>query len=66
MSLNRDPLLSVWEAMNILSEVNEYINSPQIAKLVANAENALCMLTTELVRDAELQNSAQCLEMVLH
>jgi len=66
MSLNKDPLLSVWEAMNILAQVNEDFNAPQIADLVANAEDALCRLTTELVRNAELQYSAQCPEIVLH
>ena len=57
MSLIRDPLLVVWEAMNLLSEVSECSDSPQTAKLISSAERALCILTEQLMRDSDLSPS---------
>jgi len=54
MSPIRDPLLVVWEAMNLLSEVSQYSDSPQTVKLISSAERALCILTEQLIRDAEV------------
>jgi len=54
MSPIRDPLLVVWEAMNLLSEVGEYYGSPETVKLISSAERALCILTEQLIRDAEV------------
>jgi hypothetical protein len=47
MSLDRDrdPLLVIWEEMNLLPEVNMYPDVPQIKKLLSDAEGVLCRLT---------------------
>jgi hypothetical protein len=69
MSIFKDPLLVVWEAMNILSALDIHPNSrSRIEGLVADAERALCRLTAELARDAELRNPSQHLhvEIALH
>jgi len=50
MPLFSDPLLTVWEAMNLLSKVDADPGAPQIRALVMNAEAILCRLTMELVR----------------
>jgi hypothetical protein len=59
LSPAHSPRGAVWEAMNILTAVDLHPNSPQISRLVAEAERALCRLTAELARDAELQNPSQ-------
>jgi hypothetical protein len=45
-----DPLLAVWEAMNLLSEVDADPDAPQIRALIMDAEAVLCRLTMELAR----------------
>ena len=50
MSLFSDPLLAVWEAMNLLSKVDLDPGAPQIRALVTDAEAVLCRLTMELAR----------------
>ena len=50
MSLFGDPLLAVWEAMNLLSEVDADPDAPQIRALIMDAEAVLCRLTMELAR----------------
>ena len=50
MSLFSDPLLAVWEAMNLLSKVDADPDAPQIRALVTDAEAVLCRLTMELAR----------------
>jgi hypothetical protein len=50
MSLFSDPLLAVWEAMNLLSKVDLDPDAPQIRALVTDAEAVLCRLTMELAR----------------
>jgi len=50
MSLFSDPLLAVWEAMNLLSKVDADPGAPQIRALVTDAEAVLCRLTMELAR----------------
>jgi hypothetical protein len=66
MSIFEGPLLVVWEAMNILPAVDLHPNSPQISRLVAEIERALCRLSAELAKDAELRNPYLNLEIVLH
>jgi hypothetical protein len=55
MPLFRDPLLAVWEAMNLLSQVEGYPDAPQIKTLIMDAERLLCRLTIELSRRQKLQ-----------
>jgi hypothetical protein len=50
MSLFSDPLLAVWEAMNLLSKVDADPGAPQIRALVTDAEAVLCRLIMELAR----------------
>jgi predicted ester cyclase len=59
MPFIRDPLLVVWEAMNLLAEADRYPDAPQIKRLVADAEEVLCRLTMELMRRAELQDLSE-------
>ena len=68
MPFIRDPLLVVWEAMNLLAEVNTNSDIPQIKKLLSDVENVLCLLTMELVRRAELHDlyTPQPRKIVLH
>jgi hypothetical protein len=66
MAIVKDPLLVVWEAMNLLTETGIYPDTPYIDKLLADAEGVLCQLTIELARHAELRHPCQRPKIVLH
>jgi hypothetical protein len=68
MLFARDPLLVVWEAMNLLAEPDTYPDVPQIKKLLTDAEEVLYRLTIELVKCAETQDlsAPQPTKIVLH
>jgi hypothetical protein len=51
---NRDPLLVILEAMNLLAEMNVYLDALQIKKLLSDAEGVVCRLTMELAMRAKL------------
>jgi hypothetical protein len=55
MTSIKDPLLVVWEAINLVIEVDFFPDAPHVSKLVAEAEEALFRLTIELARRAELE-----------
>ena len=56
MCLDRDrnPLLVIWEAMNLLAEMNVCLDAPQIKNLLSDAEGVVCRLTMELAMRAKL------------
>jgi hypothetical protein len=56
MPLIKDPLLIVWEAMNLLAEVDTCPDTPQIKRLLSDAEGILSHLAIELARRAKLQD----------
>jgi hypothetical protein len=68
MPLFSDPLLVVWEAMNLLSQLRAYPDAPQIKALITDAETVLCRLTMELAREHNIldQDASQVNEIVLH
>ena len=66
MAIVKDPLLVIWEAMNLHTETGIYPDTPYINKLLADAEGVLCQLTIELARHAELRNPCQSPKIVLH
>jgi hypothetical protein len=51
--VTRDPVLAVWEAMNLLEEVRICSDTPEISKSHAVAETALFGLVAVLVRRIE-------------
>ena len=53
MALNRDPLLTVWQAMNLLDKVHVRSESPEVSNILAEAETILFSLVTALVRHAK-------------
>jgi hypothetical protein len=53
MTSIRDPLLAVWEAMNLLEEVRICSDTPEISKALAVAEIVLVGLVAALVRRIE-------------
>ena len=50
MALNRDPVLTVWQAMNLLDKVHVRSESPEVSNILAEAEAILFSLVTALVR----------------
>jgi hypothetical protein len=68
MSLDRDrePLLAIWEAMNLLAEMSMYLDAPQIKKLLFDAEGVVCRLTMELAMRAKLQDPFESNKITLH
>jgi hypothetical protein len=54
-----DPLLVIWEAMNLLAQVDTSPDAPQLKLLLADAEGALCRLTIELAHRAKHQGQSE-------
>jgi|HubBroStandDraft_6_1064221.scaffolds.fasta_scaffold600731_1 hypothetical protein len=54
-----DPLLIVWEAMFLLAQVDADPDTPQVKKLVTDAELVLCRLTMELSKRMKHQYASQ-------
>ena len=50
MAPTRDPVLSVWQAMNLLDEVHVQSDFPETLKLLNEAEIALLNLVLALAR----------------
>jgi hypothetical protein len=46
----RDPVLTVWQAMNLLDDVTLQSETPEISNILAEAEIILFNLVTALVR----------------
>jgi hypothetical protein len=46
----RDPVLTVWEAMNLLDNVDLQSETPEISNILVEAERILFSLVTALVR----------------
>jgi hypothetical protein len=46
----RDPVLTVWQAMNLLDDVDLQCETPEISNILAEAERILFSLVTALVR----------------
>lgn len=68
MSLDRDrdPCLGILEAMNLLAEMNMYLDALQIKKLLFDAEGVVCRLTMELAMRAKLQDPSESNKITLH
>ena len=63
---DRDPLLVIWEEMNLLAEMNMYLDAPQIKKLLSDAEGVVCRLTMELAMRAKLPDPFESNKIQLH
>jgi hypothetical protein len=50
MAFTKDPVLIVWEAMNLLTEVDRLSELPEISKMRADAEMILIRIITELMQ----------------
>ena len=50
MALNRDPVLIVWQAMNLLDKVHVRSESPEISNILVESETILFSLVVALVR----------------
>ena len=57
MTSIRDPLLTVWEAMNLLTELEGLSDLPEISKITADAEMILIHLIAELMQRSENRDS---------
>jgi hypothetical protein len=68
MSLDRDrdPMLFILEATNILAEVNMYPYAPQMKQLLSDTEEVLCRLTMELAIRAKLQDPSESNKITLN
>ena len=50
MARTRDPVLTVWQAMNLLDKVGLQSETPEISNILAEAETILFNLVKALVR----------------
>ncbi len=50
MAPTRDPVLTVWQAMNLLDEVHVQSDFPETSRILAEAEIALSNLVLALAR----------------
>jgi hypothetical protein len=57
MPFFRNPLLVVWEAMNLLAEEDALSRCASDKALITDAETVLCRLTMELLIEQNIQGS---------
>jgi hypothetical protein len=57
MAPTRDPVLTVWQAMNLLDEVHVQSDFPETSSLLVEAEIALLNLVLSLARCDKLRSS---------
>jgi hypothetical protein len=57
MTFTKDPVLIVWEAMNVLTELDGLSDLPEISKIRADAEMILIHLITELMQHSDNRDS---------
>jgi hypothetical protein len=50
MSSNEDPLLAIWEAMNLIEEAQKCSNATDLPEILANAEIVLSNILKELAQ----------------
>jgi hypothetical protein len=60
MASTKDPVLTVWEAMNLLTEVDKLSDIPEISEIIADTEMILLHLTNELVQRSGNRNPPGC------
>jgi len=52
MSCTEDPLLAIWEAMNLIEKAQECSNIADIPEILAKAEMVLSNVLKDLVQNA--------------
>ena len=57
MAFAEDPVLIVWEAMNLLTEVDRLSELPEISKMRADAEMILIHMITALMQHSDNRDS---------
>jgi hypothetical protein len=57
MAFAKDPVLIVWEAMNLFTELEGLSDLPEISKITADAEMILIHLITELMQPSDNRDS---------
>jgi hypothetical protein len=57
MAFTEDPVLIVWEVMNLLTEVDRLSELPEISKMRADAEMILIRIITELMQHSDNRDS---------
>ena len=55
MSSIEDPLLAIWEAMNLIEKAQECSNVADLPEILAKAEIVLSNVLKELVQNAKLR-----------
>ena len=58
MAYTKDPVVIVWEAMNLLTEVDILSEKPEISKIRADAERILIRLIIELMQRSYNKDSS--------
>ena len=56
MSSTEDPLLAIWEAMNLIEKAQECSNIADIPEILAEAEMVLSHVLKDLVQNAKLHS----------
>lgn len=66
MAPTRDPVLTVWQAMNLLDEVHVQSDFPETSRILAEAEIALVNLILALARCDEMRLISSEARVVTH
>jgi hypothetical protein len=53
MSSNEDPLLAIWEAMNLIEKAQKCSNAADLPEILANAEIVLSNILKKLVQNTK-------------
>ena len=55
MSSTEDPLLAIWEAMNLIEKAQDCSNAADLPEILAKAEIVLSKVLKEFVQNANLR-----------
>ena len=66
MAPTRDPVLTVWQAMNLLDEVYVQSDFPETSRILAEAEIALLNLVLALARCDKTRLSSSEARVITH
>jgi hypothetical protein len=66
MAPTRDPVLTVWQAMNLLDEVHVQSDFPETSRIFAEAEIALLNLVLALARCDKMRSISSEARVITH
>ena len=57
MSSNEDPLLAIWEAMNLIEKAQGCSNTADLPEILSKAEIVLCKILRDLAQNTNKRSN---------